>query len=363
MYQLKIGNIPLPVIYVCEKNESRKCRDLGVPYIIRPEGMDDATLVKAFLYWPLRKRFPHLPWTVILGLYYEPRLKINVPHETIVSTDYRENDGLGLLVEGNVGEGMEVSDGYRLTGGGADVECHVEMTYERQGVYDWFEDGNYYVDIETLQQLHLLPTFLDDIATAVKRNLIGLQWADGWNKKLDCNMGRYDSGTEAPNLIILDVSGSIPRGVSATMVTLIDTLRTQANADLIITGHCSQYWKSGDELPNPRKLARLCGGCNERTQFYKILREHILGRHWGNVIVFGDNDAPADVRFDKDDRFKFGHLDTLTDNELQRTKIDNLLCFHTYDSQMVPGYGRWAEACTPKGAVKIDTTWKKTMSW
>ena len=362
MYQLKIGNIPLPVIYVCESNESRKCRDLGVPYIIRPKGFDDVTIVKAFLFGPLQRKFPHLPWLKLLNLSRDPHLKINIPLKREVSTAYRENDGSGLKAEGAVSPAMEVSDGYRLTGGGSEEECKVETTYERENVDQWFDDAQYYVDIDTLQQLHLLPHFLDDVATAVKRNLVGLQWSDGWNKKLDCNMGRYDSGTDAPNLIILDVSGSIPRGISATMVTLIDTLRNQANADLIITGHASQYWKSGDPLPGPRQLARMVGGCNERTQFYKILRAHILGKHWGNVIVFGDNDAPADSRFDRDDTNRFGHLDMLKDTEMQRTRIDNLLAFHTY-AHAVPGYGRWAEECVPKSSIKYDNSWVREMQW
>ena len=354
MYQLKIGNVPLPVIYVCEKNESAKCRQLGIPYIIRPAGWDDQRIVKAFLYKKLYDQFPQLPWGRILGFVRDPKLKICFPKQVHVSSDYREtDDGIG---NGGTSVSMEVSDEYRFTGGGSDEEMHCETMWDRAAIDEWMEDETWAVDIDTLQQLHLLPTFLDDVATAIKRNLVGLQWADGWNKKLDCNLGRYDSGSDAPNLIVLDVSGSIPRGVAATMVALIETLRTQANADLIITGRNSQYWKVGDALPSPHRLANLVGGCNERRQFYAILRKHILGKHWGNIIVFGDNDAPGDSRFDSDDLKRSKKIDVLKDTELQKTRIDNLLAFHTY-SRRVPGYGLWAEACTPKANVAIDTTW------
>lgn len=356
MHQLKIGNIPLPTIFVCERLETKKCRELGIPYIIKPTGWSDEMLIKAVLWRPLYTKFPHLPWDKILGFRSEPKINVVVPKTVLVSSDYRESPGEYDL--GMVSDSMEISDDYRMTGGGREDECHVETMWEREGLWKWMGCGEWQVDIETLQQLHLLPTFLDDVATAIKRNLIGLQWADGWNKKLDCNMGRYDSGTEAPNLIVLDVSGSIPRGVSATMVTLIDTLRTQANADLIITGHLSQYWKSGESLPDPRKLAQIVGGCNERSQFYRILRKHILGRHWGNVIVFGDNDAPSDDRFDRHGCAN----DVLEVNELQKTRIDNLLAFHT-SKHLVPGYGLWAEKCVNAANITYDTSWVKEFRW
>lgn len=355
MYQLKIGNIPLPVIYVVERNEAFRARNLGVPYIVRPKGYDDEHIVKAFLYRKLYEKFPNVDWHSKLGIWRDPNLKVWVPKVVDVSSAYRETDG--GIGNGAVSSSMEQSQDYRFTGGGSDEEMHCEnITYERKAIDDWLEDRTWDVDIDTLQKLHLLPTFLDDVATAIKRNLVGLQWMDGWNKKLDCNLGRYDAGSEAPNLIVLDVSGSIPKGISGTMVSLIETLRTQANAALIITGRNSQYWEIGDKLPSPRQLAHLIGGCNERTQFYNILRTRVFGKHWGNVIVFGDNDAPSDARFDNLDRYRGSKIDKISDSEMASTRIDNLLAFHAY-SKRVPGYGLWAEACTPKANVQIDTSW------
>jgi len=380
MYQLKIGTIPLPKLYVCEPNESAKCRQLGVPYIIKPRTWTDEKLVKAVLWRTLHKKFPHIKWTSILGsMQGYGRVKINVPHvvqdepvkarQVEVEAKYRENPGIDA--HGKTGPDMEVTKDaeYRTTGGGFEEDdkldfndsTHVE--WEQQSIDQYIGDLGYYVDIEQLQALKLLPQFLDDIANAIKLNLMNAAWCDGYNKKLGCNLGYWQGTDQAPNLIILDVSGSIPSGVAGTMVSLIDTLRHQANADLIITGWRSEFFPANSELPDPDKLSYMIGGCNERTQFYAILRKHVLGKHWGNVIIFGDQDAPSASRFD-DKRYRLkGKQDPtkfIEDNEMQSTEIDRIMAFHTYATK-VPGYGLWAQQAAPKAEVVYNNNWVDSM--
>lgn len=358
MRLLKLGTIKIPDIVVCDTQaEAKQCRNKFVPYIIRPEGMDDEQLAKCVLYRFLRRKFPKIDWTM-LG--YVQNVNVNVPTKVDVGVYERTNDGVDT---GGTSEDMEVTDGgYRTVVEGADG-TGFETAVERVNVDDFVSrTTGWDVDIEQLQQLNVLPTFLSDITDAIKRNMQAVSWSDGWNKKLDCNIGTFQGSDEAPNLMILDVSGSIPRGVAYTMVTLIDTLRSQANADLIITSRRSQLWKSGEPLPNVTQLNHMIGGCNERKQFYKILEDYVYGKHWGNVIVFGDNDAPSDRRLNP--QFKWcgenGHTEDpegMPDYaKAQRTKVDNLLCFHTYSDQ-VPGYGLWVEqVCGPVNK-SINTDW------
>lgn len=378
MYQLKIGSIPLPKLYVCDSTESRKCRQLGVPYIIKPKYWSDEKLVKAVLWRTLYNKFPKIKWQQLLGMTNREvgKLRINVPHvvededefvpkpgvQVEVAAEYRDNPGYDTC--GNSSEFMEVTDGgdYRMTGGGLDeddtIETATHIEWEKQSMNRYIGDLGYYVNVEELQALHLLPVFLDDIANAIKLNLMNAAWCDGYNKKLGCNLGHWQGTDQAPNLIILDVSGSIPSGVAGTMVSLIDTLRSQANADLIITSGRSEYWAANTTLPSPDKLSYLIGGCNERKQFYAILRKHILGKHWGNVIVFGDQDAPADDRLNR-----YDHGDGaqhILASELQSTRIDRIMAFHTY-RKMVPGYGLWATAACPKAEVVYNTDWVNSM--
>ena len=378
MYQLKIGNIPLPKLYVCEKGEGRKARELGVPYIIKPKGWTDERLVKCVLYRTLARKFPDILWARILG----PEacnpygIEVNVPNQVEppvvgqrkeVAAEYRDNPGFDTT--GLTSPDMEFTEDaeYRDTGGGLDVDDKVDWTkpltqWDVERLDKYVGDLGFYVDIEELQALHLLPVFLDDIANAIKKNLYSVAWCDGYNKKLGCNLGSWKGGSQAPNLIVLDVSGSIPSGVAGTMVSLIDTLRSQADADLIITSGRSEFFPANEGLPSPDQLSGLIGGCNERIQFYDILRKHVLGKHWGNVVVFGDQDAPADPRLKRMDRLYGGgkKAEHITDQELQSTRIDRIMAFHTY-ARKVPGYGLWAVQAAPKAEIVYNTEWTKEM--
>ena len=363
MYQLKIGAIPLPKLYVCEdRKEAAECRARGVPYIIRPKGMDDITIVKAVLYHTIKNKFPHVDWFHILGqkaregsrrIEVAEPVKGEIQH---VSAEHRDNPGIGCEAAdpSNVMQVAVDEDGnpdYRMTGGGVDED---ELSYKSVKINDYIGDLGWYVSIDELQSLKLLPVFLDDIAEAIKTNIASTIWIDGYNKKLDSPIGHYQGQSQAPNLIILDTSGSIPSGIAGTMISLIETLKHQCNADLIITSDYSRYWGANEELPSIDDLAYLIGGCNECTQFYRILREHVLGKHWGNVIVFGDNDAPEGNRFLS---YAYSWLD---ENELQSTEIDRIMCFHTY-CKKVPGYGLWARKASPKAEIVYNTEWVNNM--
>lgn len=354
MYQLKIGNIPLPKLYVCiTKKEANKCRELGVPYIIKPEAWDDDKLIKAVLWRTLVKKFPHIKWDEVFDWY--PRstdAMVNVPDKEdakrVVDPTKREDLGIDSA---STDELMEVTENgeYRESAGGSDEEFD-PVEYHTETISRYIGDLGWGVNIEELQSLKLLPVFLDDIAEAIKVNLMNTSWVDGYTKKLGLNLGSWQGSNQAPNLIVLDTSGSIPQGVAATMISLIDSLRHLANADLIITSRRSVYYPAHSELPSPNQLSNLIGGMNECRQFYAILREHILGRHWGNVIIFGDQDAPEAPRF-RDDRDTW-----LKPKDLQATQIDNIICFHTYAS-LVPGYGLWAKLAAPKASITYNTDW------
>lgn len=383
MYQLKIGTIPLPKLYVCSKAEARECRKLGIPYIIKPDDWSDEKLVKAVLLRTLMKKFPSIKWLQVLNLSRTSladynKFKVCVPVEVIdpveddepvvgtfqyIEPETRINPGCD---RGSSSIEMEYTDEgeYRETGGGLDAgdtvdfspQSHIE--WDKESIDSYIGDLGHYVNVEELQSLGLLPTFLDDIANAIKLNLMNAAWCDGYNKKLGCNVGSWQGTDQAPNLIILDVSGSIPRGVAGTMISLIETLRHQANADLIITSTRSEYWPANTELPTPDQLSYLIGGCNECVQFYSILRKHVLGKHWGNVIVFGDQDSP--LRHDIQVAVERGHTENIDPKELQSTRIDRIMAFHTR-WQSIPGYGLWAIDACPKAEVVFNNSWVDSM--
>ncbi len=334
MHLINIG-VKIPDIYVCEnKQECNDAKHYGLPYVLRPAGYDDEKIAAAILWRTLNKLFPHIRWEEYFG--FTPRDSI------IVWVPGSQNEMPEEIHTGD-GQVVDIAEDRREFSGGMEPG---QYDYEERTLFEYVGDRSSEVKIEELQALHMLPTFLDDIAEAIKRNLYGQDWTEGYNKKLGVPIGNFNAAAEKPNLIILDISNSIPRGISATMLTLIATLKEQANAALIVTGSTSLWWDAGEELPSPQWIRNHCGYANEYTQFYNILRTKIFGKHWGNVIVFGDTDAPSLFR------------NNLCGIKVKDTTVDKVWCFHTWKKE-IPGYGEWTEDICE--VFEYNTSWCKIM--
>lgn len=365
MRLLRYPGIRLPRVYVTSDwSEATVMRESGIPYILTDD--DDETIVLCVLYHWLVKRFPHVRWRQQLGLRSVRSYAVHVPGR---EADEDEVEGLAEAVERDDSEltldayhegETEISDveetvhdvaderrEFSGTGGNAAPEEIVDLR-------DYMADEMSAVNVEQLQALGLLPAFLSDVADAIRTNLLSsMRWHDGWNKRLGCALGDFSVGTKAPNLIILDISGSIPAGISSTMLQLVDTLRSQAEADLIVTGGSSYYWPASAELPTPEWIRANISYNNEAVMFYRILRERLAGRHFGNVISFGDNDAPA--TFGKyagcrsDDTCGIG------------IRVDRVMHFHTWRSDTMTGYAQWVHVANPDVEAVYDASWCRMM--
>lgn len=343
MYKLKVPGLNLPDCVVAEsKKEAQFCRQNYLPYLIKPRGWSDTKLLGAIMYQMLKDKFPYIDWRQVLGINNKSIKKVLVMDPTQADSDritmrcedrtYAYDESMDALDGDTVEHYIGGGEGY-IWGTDEEYIEKAEPIYNECSLDDFFRESTEHVNMEILQELGLLPVFLDDITEAVKRNVIGTSWMDGWNKKLGLPVGDFKYSNEAPNLIVLDVSGSIPPGVSYTMCTLIDMLRTQANAHLIITSWSSRYWDCDEELPTPEELNTMVGGANEASQFNHILEDKIFGKHWGNVIVFGDMHAPTDSRF----RYEY----PIHDDCRRNTKVDHLMCYDTR-GRHIPGYALWA---------------------
>lgn len=332
-YKLKLGNIPLPELYVCRNSaDAEKMRENGIPYIIWKGTQEE--LIKLVMLPTLKKLFPHIKWSKVLKIRQRKELVVHVPgsendelvdtSRTIINKDGNKNVA-------------DVANSERLFScRNTVIENDVEL-----GAFV----GDFEVNIEELQALKLLPEFMDDITTSIKKNLYGYNWYDGYNKKLKCCVGNFNSGNNLPNLIILDVSFSIPRGIADTMLALIDTLRSQANADLIVTGATSYYWKAGTQLPTPKELRKMVPQGQESYMFNDILDNHILGKKWGHVIAFGDNDTPR-IRIDRDH---------------SGTSVKEVWHYHTWDITAKCGYAKWVSDVDKNTIEHHNTKWCNMM--
>lgn len=365
MRLLRYPGIKLPRVYVTDdRSEATVMRESGIPYILTND--DDQTIVLCVLYHWLTERFPHIRWREQLGLRSVRSYVVHVPGRRAdegdaerLAEDIEADDSeltLDASEQGEVGTDdteetwHDVADEVREftdTCGNAASEETVDLR-------DYMADEMSHVNVEQLQALGLLPAFLSDVTDAIRTNLLSsMSWRDGWNKRLGCALGDFSVGTKAPNLIILDISGSIPAGISSTMLQLIDTLRGQAEADLIVTGGSSYYWPASEELPTPEWIRANVSCDNEAVMFYRILKERLAGRHFGNVISFGDNDSPV----------AFGRYQRCKDDDGCGIgiQVDRVMHFHTWLKETETGYAKWVHIANPNVEAVYDTSWCRMM--
>lgn len=371
--KVEIDGIKLPRLYIAENaRDAEVAMANGVPYIKWTKGQEE--LVKILLRPVLEKMFPHIKWDKVLGRRKKFSTHVHVCHEhddapdqlELMSTVDEEAENLyrprsSEPIELNDSEdtmsyedmtvdenGIVYEDSYLTEEERTfDVTNGITSSYDKMSVFDYMGDMSSYVNIEMLQRLRLMPAFIGDILDCVKLNLgSGMYWREGYNKKLGLLNGRFDASRQLPNLVILDVSGSIPRGISATMIALIDTLRTQLSADLIITSSISMFYPMGSELPSPQTLRNQFGYGNEANMFFDIMAKNISGKHYGHVFSFGDNDTPSYFNYD---RKNFPSM--------CGTKVEFVHHYHTWSEDDPTGYAKWCHMLADEPEVEHDSTW------
>lgn len=370
LQRVELDGIKLPRLYIAENmQDANLAKSKGIPYIRWTQGIDQ--LIRQLLRPVLEKMFPDIMWGKILGR----RKKFRSQIEMWNSVDEHEEDEVGLLdthgditsddwkpsisddeyvqdivtdEDGVITEIADSSSSERLFSGGTG-----EMTIcHKLDIEDYIGDMSSYVNIEVLQKLQLMPAFIGDILDCVKLNVTsGIRWSEGYNKRRDLCIGRFNASTQLPNLVILDVSASIPRGISATMISLIDTLRTQLSADLIITSTNSRFYPMGAELPDPQRIRDMFGYGNEQYEFFKILTNNIRGRHYGHVISFGDYDTPD---------YKDAPI-----GMLEGTRVEHVYHYHTgtwgLEKNKKTGYAKWCHLLSEQPKEDYDESWCKIM--
>lgn len=361
--RVKIEGIEFPRLYIAENSaDAEMCKANGIPFIKWRHGMD--SLIKMLLRPAIEKLFPGIDWNKVLGK------KRRVSSKVIMCPGYEDlneyepkHDNDAMLeaqyeYDKNVDElhqmydlpddGSEferdvpIAEDWRDCAGGGHLDYDMIVPDEIP-LADYVGDLTSQVNIDVLEKLGMLPKFVGDIVDCIKLNLSNnMRWSEGYTKKLGVTLGNFKSPGVLPNLIILDISASIPDGIAATMITLIDTLREQCNAELIITSLRSGYYAIGTELPKPQTIRDYYGRGNEGVQFQSIIETYIAGREFGHVISFGDYDNP-------------GAFHRYHEIDLSNTKVHAVHHYHTYDKAET-GYAKWTSVCNPD-EVEYNTSW------
>jgi hypothetical protein len=221
---------------------------------------------------------------------------------------------------------------FQLNSGGEFFESD-ESSREKIELDD-FVSQEYIVDFDKLSELKILPIWLDDIRASVETNIINEVIFDptAFNKQLGINVGASAVKQNLKNLLILDVSGSIPKSVVVTITNLAKLMSKRFYADVMITSG-KTVLIDYEDVPTSDivEIARLSGYNNEGSMYKKIVEEV---RDYNTVIAFGDNDHP--IGFNGSDKAlnpKFN--------------IQTIYSLHTDNkSDEVVGYARYLKAKT-----------------
>jgi hypothetical protein len=309
MKLLQSKRITLPIIYLIENAEQLAQLPLGIPFI-RGKKREYDRIVRI------------LEFEVLLKSAKATGLPFNWK-KILQDNDFKE-------------------DYYQTKASSAKILDKELDEYNSVGLHSFVEDISYVVDIEYIKNLKLLPTWFADIEEAVKINILNTITYNPnlYNKKLDLVSGGIDLSSPEKNLIIIDISGSIPKSISKAILLLSKTMSTNFYADLLITGSKSTIYEY-NEVDNldVTTIYNENGEDNDQVYFKKLVKQY---RKYNTVIVFGDDHSPSMTWFNEFNQKK--KVKKMTDDEgkeLCKWDIKNIYSFHTTSETKLAGYADW----------------------
>ena len=308
LLQSKKMNIPL--IYLVENDAELSTIPLGVPFI-RSSKKDYAEIVKM------------LEFQILLKSALATGLPFNW-EKILTDSGYR-----------NLFRATAYSDScvYINDDSTIIIDTTIEKVTPSSTIKEFIADISYQVDLEVLKDLKIIPTwFSSKIEDAIKSNILSsIVWNPAlYNKKLDNTSGSITLSTPDRNLIIIDISASIPKSIAKACLLLSKTMVTQFFADLIITGARSGLfdYTEVDSL-DIDQIYTDYGQNNEAKDFRAIVSQH---RNYDNVIVFGDNHTPLDSWQGEKAISKKQAYD------ICNFKVNKIYSFHTTSNSTLAGY-------------------------
>jgi len=205
----------------------------------------------------------------------------------------------------------------------------------------YMKDSSVYVDVAKLKELNVFPIWLDTIEKAVHTNIHNFAVFNNnmYNKKLEGMYGSLELTSPNRNLIIIDISGSIPKGVSSTCLVLAKNLSETFYADLMITGSKSTLYLYEElhEL-NIDTIYEENEMDNDQVWFKKLLSEQ--KRIYKTAIVFGDDDSPCRAWSNNYNK-RTKTISAEDGQKLCKWEIEKLISFHTSSDKRTAAYSHW----------------------
>lgn len=227
-------------------------------------------------------------------------------------------------------------------------------TISTKTISEYIRDISYQVDIDKLKELKIIPQWLNDIEKAIKENILNtiVYNPNLYNKKLDMVSGGVDLTSPEKNLIIIDISGSIPVSISESILLLAKTMAYQFYADLLITGSKSTLYDYSEiDSLDVKTIYSENGKDNDQVYFKKLLSEY---KKYNTAIIFGDNHSPS-MSWSNEYNRKTKAISIENGKKLNKWDIKRIYSFHTTCSNTLAGYGDWFDV--PEENITKMTNW------
>lgn len=318
---LQSPRVQIPQVYLVETQKDLERLPLGIPFI-------RATLTEAE-YCIQMLEFEVL-WKSMKATGFKFKWE-----EILARNGFKNTWKYGIAKSSGHLEVFESDEDWREAGK-TEAKVKLENPDEVVDISSYLNEISYKVNIDVIKELKLLPSWLDDVEQAISENILNSITYNPnlYTKKLELPLGGIEFNTAKKNLIIIDISGSIPDGIAGTMLSLAKTLSEQFYADLVITGGKSVLYEYDKvDTLNPTIMFKELGRNNDQQYFIKLVSEP---RKYKTAIVFGDNDYAGD-RWSAGDK-------TIAEKDgkkLCKWEVEHILSFHTHDHKKIPGYGRW----------------------
>lgn len=323
MKLLQSKKLELPKVFLLNNREEIKEVPIGIPFIVADDVIEDS-LIRILEYEVLYQK-------AIKSGYPFKFKQILKDNGYIDITDFSYSNPVYMDVKKSDSDFDKIDelDELKTLGESSD-------SFKR-----YIKDSSAYVDVEVLKKLNVFPLWLTKIEDAISTNIHNFASFDNnmYNKKLEGMYGGISLKSPNKNLIIIDISSSIPRAVSSTCLSLAKNLVENFYADLIITGSKSTLY-SYEEIYklDVTKVYDENGMDNDQTYFKKIVTSD--KKIYETAIIFGDNHHPGQSWNNKFNEFTKSISDE-DGKKLNQFEINKIISFHKDSNTTVSGYGRW----------------------
>lgn len=328
--------IELPKVFFITKKEDKKDVPVGIPFILGDPDVEEY-LVRLLEYEVLYQNaikygFPFNFKKILIDNGFDDIEDFAYDHPTYIK--FTTEEGKDELEE--------------------DIELIDNLGDSSEEFKKYVRDSSCWVDVDKLKGLNVFPVWLSSIENAISRNIHNFATFNPnmYNKKLEGMYGGIEFTSPNRNLIIIDISGSIPKAVSSTCLSLAKNLAESFYADIMITGsittlylyeHLSEF--------NVQTAYNVNGMGNEQRYFKNLVTKE--QRNYETVIAFGDNHSPCD-------KWRSGDKEISEEDGKKMCKwnVKKLISFHTSSTEEIAGYATWF---SPDEVEKIEN-WVKYLN-